>query len=144
LPRMPRNPDEQVVPSRPPTCWSGNVPVFTALTRSRNVASECSRVLGGRGVLAVSWGFQEKIMPGDGVRFRRKPVSGDAIWRGCGLLLGLGVLAISPVIAPAQTVDEVIAKNIQAHGGMEKIKAVNTLRNSAKLSFGSYRAQATQ
>ena len=42
--------------------------------------------------------------------------------------------AATPSAAPAQTVDEVIAKNIQAHGGMEKIKAVNTLRNSAKLS----------
>jgi hypothetical protein len=83
-------------------------------------------------------------MRGDGVRFRLKLVPSDAILRGCGLLLGLGVLAISPAVTPAQTVDEVIAKNIQAHGGIEKVKAVNTLRNSAKLSFGSFRAQATQ
>jgi hypothetical protein len=60
----------------------------------------------------------------------------------------LPLLAAEVVLAPlalrAQTVDEVIAKNIQAHGGLEKIKAVNTLRNSAKLSFGAFRATATQ
>jgi hypothetical protein len=46
--------------------------------------------------------------------------------------------------AGAQTVDEVIAKNIQAHGGMEKLKAVRSLRTTAKLTQGSFRADLRQ
>jgi hypothetical protein len=70
--------------------------------------------------------------------------------RGAGLCAALvvagamGFALLAPVTLRAQTVDEVIAKNIQAHGGMEKIKAINTLRNTAKLSFGPYRATAMQ
>ena len=40
----------------------------------------------------------------------------------------------------AQTVDEIIAKNIQAHGGLEKIKAVKTIRTTGKFSQGAFRA----
>jgi Outer membrane lipoprotein-sorting protein len=61
---------------------------------------------------------------------------------GAGALLA--ALGLTPVMAQAQTVDEVIAKNIEAHGGLGKIKAVNTLRNTAKLSFGSFRATFVQ
>lgn len=68
--------------------------------------------------------------------------------KGVGGALGYGVLlatmALLPVAARAQTVDEVIAKNIQAHGGLDKIKAVNTFRNTSKLSFGPYRAMYLQ
>jgi hypothetical protein len=56
----------------------------------------------------------------------------------------LAALAILPLAAKAQTVDEVIAKNIEAHGGLAKLKTVNTLRNTAKLSFGPFRATALQ
>lgn len=56
----------------------------------------------------------------------------------------LVAIALLPLGACAQTVDEVIAKNIQAHGGLEKIKAINTLRNTSKLSFGAYRATYLQ
>ncbi len=42
--------------------------------------------------------------------------------------------------ASAQTVDEVIAKNIQAHGGLEKLKSVRTIRTTGKFSQGSFRA----
>jgi hypothetical protein len=42
--------------------------------------------------------------------------------------------------AYAQSVDEVIAKNIQAHGGLEKIKAVQSIRITGKFSQGSFRA----
>lgn len=52
------------------------------------------------------------------------------------LLLALG--------ASAQTVDEIIAKNIQARGGIEKLHAIKSLRTSAKLSEGSFRASFVQ
>src|SRR5229473_4514810 len=43
--------------------------------------------------------------------------------------------------ASAQTVDEVIAKNIQAHGGVDKLKAVRSIRTTGKFSQGSFRAE---
>jgi hypothetical protein len=56
----------------------------------------------------------------------------------------LPLLALGPVGVRAQTVDEVIGKNIQAHGGLEKLKAVNTLRNTSKLSFGAFHLASIQ
>jgi hypothetical protein len=47
-------------------------------------------------------------------------------------------------IASAQTVDEVISKNIQAHGGLEKLKSVRSIRATAKISQGSFRAEFRQ
>jgi len=46
--------------------------------------------------------------------------------------------------ARAQTVDEIIAKNIQARGGLDKLRSINTLRVSAKFSQGSFRADSLQ
>jgi hypothetical protein len=46
--------------------------------------------------------------------------------------------------ASGQTVDEVIAKNIQAHGGLDKLKSVRSIRTSAKFSQGSFRAEFRQ
>ena len=46
--------------------------------------------------------------------------------------------------ASAQTVDEIIAKNIQAHGGLDKLKSVRSIRTSAKFSQGSFRADFRQ
>jgi outer membrane lipoprotein-sorting protein len=46
--------------------------------------------------------------------------------------------------ARAQTVDEIIAKNIQARGGLEKLKSVKTLRTTVKFSDGSFRAEFRQ
>jgi len=46
--------------------------------------------------------------------------------------------------AGGQTADEVIAKNIQAHGGAEKLKSVRSLRISSKLTQGSFRAEFRQ
>jgi hypothetical protein len=46
--------------------------------------------------------------------------------------------------ARAQTVDEVIAKNIQAHGGVDKLKAVRSIRTTAKFTQGSLRAEFRQ
>lgn len=59
-------------------------------------------------------------------------------------LLGAAAIACFAGSAGAQTVDEVIAKNIQAHGGMEKLKAVHSLRTTAKLTQGSFRAEVRQ
>lgn len=49
-----------------------------------------------------------------------------------------------PVAASPQTVDEIIAKNIQAHGGLEKLHAIKTLRITARLSQGTFRATFVQ
>ncbi len=60
------------------------------------------------------------------------------------LFLIVAVMAIFSFAAQAQTVDEVIAKNIQAHGGAEKLKSVRSLRTTAKYSQGSFRADFRQ
>jgi hypothetical protein len=56
------------------------------------------------------------------------------------LFLTLFAAIFGSLGASAQTVDEVIAKNIQAHGGSEKLKAVRTIRVTGKFSQGSFRA----
>ena len=43
-------------------------------------------------------------------------------------------LLVAPRAAAAQTVDELIAKNLEARGGLEKLKAVQTLKMTARLS----------
>ena len=45
-----------------------------------------------------------------------------------------------PLCGSAQTADEVIAKNIQARGGIEKLHALQSMRRTAKLSRGPMRA----
>ncbi len=50
------------------------------------------------------------------------------------------VILLSAMVAHGQTVDDIIAKNIQAHGGMEKMKIVQTLRMTGKFDAGSFRA----
>jgi len=57
------------------------------------------------------------------------------------VVLGLACLAAS---AWAQTADELVAKNIQAKGGLEKIKAIRTLRMKGKLSQGGFTAVVGQ
>jgi hypothetical protein len=44
----------------------------------------------------------------------------------------------------AQTVDEIIARNLEARGGVEKIKAVKTMRTSGTLRQGGFRATFIQ
>lgn len=56
----------------------------------------------------------------------------------------VAVVLLLPVCAAAQTVDEVIAKNIQARGGLEKLKALKSMRVTAKFSAGSFRADFVQ
>jgi hypothetical protein len=56
----------------------------------------------------------------------------------------MAAVAFFPFGATAQTVDEVISKNVQAHGGAEKLKSVKSLRTTAKFSQGSFRADFRQ
>jgi outer membrane lipoprotein-sorting protein len=43
-----------------------------------------------------------------------------------------GLILIAPV-APAQTVDEIVAKNIEARGGIERLRGVQTVKTTGKL-----------
>jgi outer membrane lipoprotein-sorting protein len=50
----------------------------------------------------------------------------------------LAVIALA-VLVPgmwAQTVDDIIAKNVQARGGMDKLKSVKTIRTTATMTMG--------
>src|SRR3984893_1998244 len=70
---------------------------------------------------------------------------GAALRRLLGALIpSLVFLLLSPSAPFAQTVDEVIAKNIQAHGGMEKLKTVQSIRTTGKFTQGSFRAEFLQ
>jgi hypothetical protein len=44
------------------------------------------------------------------------------------------LLAVPAGVATAQTVDDVLARNLQAHGGIDKLKATQTLKMTARLS----------
>ncbi len=50
-------------------------------------------------------------------------------------LLTTFAFLLTPILL-AQTVDEVIAKNVQARGGMDKIKSVQTIRSSGTMTMG--------
>lgn len=50
----------------------------------------------------------------------------------------------SPAAETTPSVDEIIAKNIQARGGLEKIKAVHTLRATGTIDQGDFRARFVQ
>ena len=56
----------------------------------------------------------------------------------------LGFLFLATASAHAQTADELVAKNIQAKGGLEKIKAIQTLRMKGRLRQGGFTAQVGQ
>jgi outer membrane lipoprotein-sorting protein len=53
--------------------------------------------------------------------------------RKCLLTLAAAALALP---AGAQTVDELIARNVEARGGLDKMKAVRTLRMTGKMTMG--------
>ncbi len=57
------------------------------------------------------------------------------------LVIVCAISFLAPLILAAQTVDEVIAKNIQAHGGMDKLKSVQSKRVSGKISLGALDAR---
>ena len=46
------------------------------------------------------------------------------------------VLLLSAPLVRAQTVDEIIAKSVEARGGLRKIKAVQSVRMTGRISFG--------
>ncbi len=51
----------------------------------------------------------------------------------------VGFCAMASVLAfpaAAQTVDEIIAKNVDAHGGMAKLKAIKSLRMTGRIGLG--------
>ena len=52
------------------------------------------------------------------------------------ILAGLALAALVAVPASAQTLDEVLAKNFKAKGGLDKLKAVQTTRVSGTITIG--------
>ena len=52
--------------------------------------------------------------------------------------LALASALLMPVASLAQTIDEIIAKNAQARGGIEKLRAMKSLRITARLSQGQF------
>lgn len=56
-------------------------------------------------------------------------------WTFTALVIGLLSVAIS-----AQTVDDIIAKNIQAHGGLAKIRAIQSMRMTGDFEAGGMQA----
>jgi len=53
----------------------------------------------------------------------------------------LQILLFTTSLLAAQTAEELVAKNLQAKGGMEKIKAIKSLRMAGKLQQGSFTIQ---
>jgi outer membrane lipoprotein-sorting protein len=51
-------------------------------------------------------------------------------------LFAATLLALAAVSASAQTADEIIAKHVTAMGGMEKLRAVKTMRLTGKMTVG--------
>lgn len=53
--------------------------------------------------------------------------------------------AVLPLsLSQAQTVDDIIAKNIQARGGLEKLRSLETLRQTGKFTQGGFQATVVQ
>jgi hypothetical protein len=50
-------------------------------------------------------------------------------------LVFVSIILFGGSIAFAQTVDELINKNIEAHGGVEKLKSINSIKMSGKMSM---------
>jgi outer membrane lipoprotein-sorting protein len=50
--------------------------------------------------------------------------------------LAAAALALLALPLPAQTVDEIVARNVKARGGMEKLKAVSSVRMSGRMVVG--------
>lgn len=50
-------------------------------------------------------------------------------------------MACAAALLSAQTAEELVAKNLAAHGGIEKLKALHSLRMTGKMQQGSFTAQ---
>ena len=50
--------------------------------------------------------------------------------------LGAAALVCIPALGPAQTVDDIVSKHIEARGGMDKIKAIQTLKITRTIATG--------
>lgn len=59
------------------------------------------------------------------------------------LSIALGILCCTAIV-PAQTAEELVAKNTEAKGGIEKIKAAKSYRQTGKLQQGSFMAVVGQ
>ena len=60
------------------------------------------------------------------------------------VVVGLSVVALLTVrTAAAQTVDELLAKNVQAKGGMEKLRSVQTVKQTGRVNFQGTEAKQT-
>jgi hypothetical protein len=59
-------------------------------------------------------------------------------------LFALIAVTAIPWLTQAQTADEIIAKNLQARGGLEKLKGLESLRVSGKFAIGGFRAAFVQ
>lgn len=53
-------------------------------------------------------------------------------------------IVVVPLSSGAQTVDEVIARNIQAHGGMAKLESIQTRRMSGRMTIQSFQVRFVQ
>ena len=58
--------------------------------------------------------------------------------KACGLVLAIMCCA---AVLSAQTADELVAKNLEAKGGIEKIKAIKSFKYTAKFQQGSFTAK---
>lgn len=56
------------------------------------------------------------------------------------LSVTLGIVCCATVLS-AQTAEELVAKNTQAKGGIEKIKSINTFKASGRLDAGGFKAK---
>jgi len=50
-----------------------------------------------------------------------------------GIVCGLALLALVPVPVSAQSVDEIVARNLQAKGGLDKLRSIQTIRQTSKV-----------
>ena len=55
-----------------------------------------------------------------------------------------GAICLAAISGVAQTADELVAKNIQAKGGLEKMKAIKSLRMTGQFDAGGFKAAVGQ
>ena len=85
------------------------------------------------------------LVPGESMQGKRKLAVFPSVLR-CVRPAAIALALVAGVAAggQAQTVDEIVAKNVKARGGEEKLKAIGTLRTTTTFSQGSLRAEYRQ